>query len=328
MKCNLKTEELQYEKQTDCHNVSLCKAYNKQQISKYKGLEFDLFKKQIEFLKQNFSFINYYELLECFYGGKNLPENAVLLTFDDGYEDHYVNVLPVLMENNIQGIFAMPGKIVAEEKLLDVNKIHFILVNSDIEELIADVFALLNFYRGSEFDYPSNDELYAKLADGNRFDDERIVFIKRLLQNELNEQLRNMITSELFNKYMPIPENAFVKELYLSYEQIKMMKNCGMHFAIHGYDHYWLGKLPYDKMKNDIIKALEVFDGIIDRTDWCICYPYGSYNEDLIAYISQIGCKSRFTTEVKKWYMQSVMEIPRLDTNDFPPKSENYLTIV
>lgn len=293
-----------------------------------KGLDIDLFKKQIGFLKSKYNFISYEKLLDCYNNKLSLPENSILLTFDDGYIDHYTNVFPILIENNIQGVFAIPGKIIAENRLLDVNKIHFILASRNIDELINDVYKRLDYYRGKEFIFPSNDELYSKLAIANRFDNEKVIFVKRLLQNELDERLRNIITSELFESFIPISEKAFAKELYMNLDQVKLMKKSGMHFTIHGYDHYWLEKLPYIEMKKDISKALEVFDGIIDNNNWSICYPYGSYNVELLSYIKNNGCKLGFTTQVKiADYAEDILTLPRLDTNDFPPKSEKYLNI-
>ena len=86
-------------------------------------------------------------------------------------------------------------------------------------------------------------------------------------------------------------------------------------------------KLSYSDMKKDIAMALETFDGIIDKNNWSICYPYGSYSNELLSYISSIGCKIGFTTEVRCLDLSkdNMLTIPRLDTNDFPPKSENYI---
>ena len=68
-----------------------------------------------------------------------LPENALMFTFDDGYIDNYLQALPVLSENNIQGSFFIPGKTFTENILLDVNKVHFILASAPIESLVNEL---------------------------------------------------------------------------------------------------------------------------------------------------------------------------------------------
>lgn len=298
-------------------------------LSRYpeiKGLDLKLFKQQIEFLKSKFEFITIDDLLNNKCSSKTDRE-GVLLTFDDGYIDHYTNVFPILKENNIQGFFSMPGKILKEGKVLDVNKIHFILASASIEKIKEDVFERLNYYRGKEYEIPANEELYKKLALANRFDSKDTIFVKRLLQAELEEELRNKITDELFQKYVTPNEEAFTQELYMSMDQIKFMKQQGMAFGIHGYDHYWMNRLTKEKLTEDVTKAMEVFEEVIEKNHWICCYPYGSYSDNVIEQIKQMGAVAGLSTDVSYYEpdRHDLFKIPRLDTNDFPPKSDGYL---
>ena len=61
------------------------------------GFDYELFKQQISFFKQHMNVVTMEQVLEALEGRKNLPEKAVLLTFDDGYIDNYTFALPVLM---------------------------------------------------------------------------------------------------------------------------------------------------------------------------------------------------------------------------------------
>lgn len=110
----------------------------------------------------------------------------------------------------------------------------------------------MDFYRGQEFDYPSSEELWNKYATIERFDGKDVIFIKRMLQTVLHEKLRNQILSDLFGKYVGISEEQLAYELYMTDEQIRMMKRHGMFIGVHGYDHYWLGNLSLEKMHRDI----------------------------------------------------------------------------
>jgi peptidoglycan/xylan/chitin deacetylase (PgdA/CDA1 family) len=293
-----------------------------------KGLDYKLFKDQIAYFKNNFNVVTMEDVIEA-YENKNqgiLPENALLLTFDDGYIDHYQFAFPVLKENGVQGSFFIPGKTFAENTLLDVNKIHFILASANIDHLLEDVYKLLDYYRGNEFNIPFNEELFSKYAEANRFDSKEVIFVKRILQTVLPERLRNIITSNIFEKYVGLPEEKFSRELYMNREQIKLMKDSGMFIGIHGYDHYWLGNLEKEQIQQDISKALDTMDEFIDRKSWVMNYPYGSWSDDVVDYISKNGCKLGLTTDVRiaDIRMDNPYKIPRLDTNDFPPKSSNY----
>ena len=62
------------------------------------GLELDKFIEQISFLKKYYTIISMDTLLDSINSSNPLPSNSVLLTFDDGYSDHYDYVLPLLIK--------------------------------------------------------------------------------------------------------------------------------------------------------------------------------------------------------------------------------------
>lgn len=297
-----------------------------------KGLDYELFRKQLDFLRKNFNIVTMEEVIEAWNSDNGkLPENAVLLTFDDGYIDNFTMVFPLLKEYRIQGSFFIPGKSFAESKLLDVNKIHFILASADIDYLVQDIYEYLDEYRQNDVAgaIPSNSELFEKYAVAGRYDNKETIFVKRILQTAIPEEIRNIISSKLFEKYVGVPEKVFAKELYMNRDQIRCMKQEGMFIGVHGYDHYWLGNLSPGEMKKDIDKALETMDEFIDRDNWVLNYPYGSYSPDVLSYIENKGCRLGMTIEVKVAdnSVHSRYLLPRLNCNDFPPKSESYLCI-
>lgn len=293
-----------------------------------KGLKTTQFVEQLAFLQnKGFEFVG---LDTVVHEPEKLKEKSCLLTFDDGYLEHYTTVFPLLDKLGIEGFFSMPGKIIRERKVLDVNKIHFILASAEIEEIKAQLFHWMDYYRGGEFDYPPNQELYKEIAIANRFDTEDVVFVKRTLQVELPEVLRNTITDKLFRHFVTDNEGAFVSELYMDMNQVRSMKKHGMTFGFHGYEHYWLNRLDQKELELDIQQGLDVFSGVLDLKDWCCCYPYGSYSDSVIETLRNYGCTSGLSTDVDAYRgeIELLYKIPRLDTNDFPPKSEKFLEFV
>lgn len=291
-----------------------------------KGCDVRFFKNQVGFLKKYYNFVTVEQVLEAYYNNGDLPEKAVLLTFDDAYKDHFEYVFPILEHEHIQGAFYPPVKAVTEHIVLDVNKIHFILASTPEEKfdkLLGEIMLLLDRYR-KDYQLESFDYYFDKLAVANRFDPKEVIFVKRLLQVELKEELRKIITDELFVKIVGIEESAFSRELYMSMDQIKCMVDCGMHIGSHGYDHYWLGSLPKEKQEYEIAKSIE-FIGAVggDPKNWTICYPYGDYNQDTINLLKRHGCKMGLCTKVNIASLgdetqDSIFKLPRLDVNDLP----------
>ena len=291
-----------------------------------KGLDVALFRKQFEFFRDNCNVVSMEQVIDAVKGNSSLPEKAVLLTFDDGYVDNFTFALPLLEEFGFQGSFFIPGKTFTTHQLLDVNKIHYILASADIKKLVVDVKDKMDYYRGQEFDYPSTEELWNQYATDERFDGKDTVFVKRILQTVLPEKLRNQISSDLFEKYVGVTEEQLAYELYMTAEQIRTLKKHGMFIGLHGYDHYWLGNLSPEQMREDISKALEIMDEFIDRKEWIMNYPYGNFNDDVLSFIKDNGACVGLTTEVRPAEIgkDPALLLPRLDCNDFPPKSENY----
>lgn len=296
------------------------------------GLQIELFREQVQFLKKNYNFVTVEQILDAYENNsvRDLPEHPVLLTFDDAYRDHFDFVFPYLEHEHIQGAFYAPVKAVTENTVLDVNKIHFILASTPEEklsQLLGELKYQLDYYR-KDWNLHNYDYYFDKLAVANRFDSKEVIFIKRLLQVELDERLRKIITNDVFQKVVGMDEGMFSRELYMSMDQIKCMVDNGMHFGSHGYDHYWLNSLSKDKQTFEIQKSLEFIKEIGgDTNNWTICYPYGAYDEDTISILKENGCKLGMTTRVGVADLEDkqgdvIFKLPRLDTNDLP-KSAN-----
>jgi peptidoglycan/xylan/chitin deacetylase (PgdA/CDA1 family) len=286
-----------------------------------KGLDILLFKEQIQYLMSHYTVITMETLIEAIECKKKLPEKAALLTFDDAYIDHYLCVFPILNKKKIQGSFFPPVKAITEHIVLDVNKIHFILASTkDKNSILGEIKKLLNNYK-KEYELESYDYYYQKIARASRFDAAEIIFIKRLLQVELPEDLRNIMTDLLFKKFVGINENSFSRELYMNTDQIKCMQQNGMHIGSHGFNHYWLGSLSKEKQLMEVEKSLEFLNEINGNIDnWTMCYPYGNYNEDTLDILQLKNCKLALSTEVKvaDISIHQKYALPRLDTNDLP----------
>ena len=294
-----------------------------------KGLDIEKFKKQIKFFKENYNFVRIEDLIEYYKNPKEkeLPEKAILLTFDDGYKDHYNYVLPVLLENNIQGSFYIPTKCFQDKKVLDVNKIHFILESCIGKEkrILKEIEEYLEKNKDSRISLSYN-EYFKEYAVDSRFDTKEVIFIKRMLQVVLPEDYRKKLVDILFKKYVCtigdkiISERTFWEELYLTPEQIRMMEKLGMHIGFHSHDHVWLNSLSKEEQEFQIKSSINYFKEIGIKTEkMTLSYPYGGYNEESVELIKKYEIPLAFTTKVAIADLNKDKNyaLPRLDTNDF-----------
>ncbi len=287
-----------------------------------KGRLFSDFKKQVDYLREHYSFVTLDDIKAAIYGKEDsLPDNAAILTFDDAYIDHYLNAFPVLFDHKIQGIFFPTAETIVDRRVMSTNKIHFVLATEkNTNRLLEDLNLLIQKY-SDQFKLEGIDHYKKNIDVDSRFDDFNTILFKRLLQRELPEKARDIILDELFKKYVTNDEKAFAHELYLSTDQIKCMKSAGMEFGGHGFTHRWLNSIPRDQQEWEIDKSIAFLNQMgVNTTDWCMAYPYGAYNNETIDILKQKNCTVAFTTDpgMAELSNANAFTLPRFDTNDIP----------
>lgn len=286
-----------------------------------KGLELSRFRSQLSYLVQNYSFVTMNEVIHSIQTGDKLPSRAALLTFDDGYIEHYQLCFPILADAGIEGSFFPPVAPIRDRVLLDVNRVHFILAVKDPETLAAAINRRVE-ESSEEFDLQPVDQYWERWAKPNRFDVAETIYVKRMLQVGLPEALRNRIAKELFNQFVARDEDEFSAELYCSEQHLREMQAGGMYIGSHGCDHVWLNAVDALKQKAEVKGSLDFLRSIGSPVDdyWAIAYPYGGWNESLLAILCEAGCAAGFTTqpEVANLGKDLPLLLPRLDTNDLP----------
>ena len=100
-----------------------------------KGCDVRLFKEQVLYIKKHYKPVTVEQVIDAKENGSQLPDHAILLTFDDAYTDHFAYAFPILEHEHIQGVFFPPVKAVTEHTVLDVNKVHFILASTPTEKM-------------------------------------------------------------------------------------------------------------------------------------------------------------------------------------------------
>lgn len=69
-------------------------------------VEPEVFRTHLEYLRDNgYTTITFYDLDAALTQGAALPEKPVILTFDDGYADHYTQAFPMLQSFGMTGTF-------------------------------------------------------------------------------------------------------------------------------------------------------------------------------------------------------------------------------
>jgi len=287
-----------------------------------KGLEAAAFDTQLDYLEATYDVLTPREAIAALRGDRPLARRSCLLTFDDGYKDHFTHVFPRLEERNLKAIFFPPACAAMDRKLLDVNKIHFILASGaapdQLGRLIDDAVRANGALQDPDF-------YRAEHHRDSGYDTADVIYVKRMLQHALPEDMRSMLTDDLFAETVSRDQKSFADELYCSVEELQQMYEAGHMIGSHGDAHVWLNRKNAEDQRADIFNSLRLFEAIgMPDSSFTFCYPYGGYNEETLRCLEALCCAAAFTTSVASATpgSDSLLEIPRLDTNAFPPRAE------
>ncbi|NCC03119.1 MAG: polysaccharide deacetylase [Proteobacteria bacterium] len=288
-----------------------------------KGLDVQSFRSQLDHIQKNYTVVDYTHLRSFIKEGEPLPRNPCWLTFDDGYLDHFEYVLPELTSRGLRASFFPAAKAVAENVLLDVNQIHFILASTEQHD---DILAHIRFLVDEECrQNPASvpfDSYWNKYAVAGRYDSANVSFIKKVLQVGLVPGLRERVLDKLFEFFVSKDKSAFAERLYMSRDHLTELMRYDMHIGSHGYRHTWLNHMDKEGQADDIDRSLAFLNslGIQTHTDWVMCYPYGGYDMTTLSLLEERNCLIGVTTApgVAEFVSETSLTLSRLDTNDLP----------
>ena len=97
----------------------------------------DNFSKQLDYFEKSGGFVSKEEFFN-YLDEESVDHdlnNKFLLTFDDGFSDHYKIVLPELKKRGLWGLFYIPTDILSRYSLLNVHAVHYLIGTFDIHLL-------------------------------------------------------------------------------------------------------------------------------------------------------------------------------------------------
>ena len=113
----------------------------------HKILDKNQFQEHIRYLKQNFEIIDPAQLEKYFKGDKVLPENALMITFDDGDASLYKNAFPILKSENIPAIIFIITDLIESNKPFWWDEMEYLLGEKEGNDRVWEVKTWPNIKR-------------------------------------------------------------------------------------------------------------------------------------------------------------------------------------
>jgi peptidoglycan/xylan/chitin deacetylase (PgdA/CDA1 family) len=285
------------------------------------ALDLDAFRGQLKYIGKHYSSVSLSDVAAAARGDGELPPRPIALTFDDGYAEHYHDVVPLLHDAAIPGAFFPAASSLLERRVLDVNKIQFVLAASEHPEPLVAVIDEAVERSAGRVDVTSNADYRAAGWKPMRFDEPAASYVKYMLQGVLPDDMRTEILNALFTRFVSADERAFADELYFTGRQAAEMAAAGMTIGCHADRHVTLTSLTRDEQTHEIDGALRVLDAIDrPRSPFVFSYAKGAYNTDSVEILRSRGCTLAVTNRpsIATLAPDTVLTLPRLDANHLP----------
>jgi peptidoglycan/xylan/chitin deacetylase (PgdA/CDA1 family) len=274
-----------------------------------------LFEQQLDWLQREYRLVRLEELDAALNGGA-LPPNAALLTFDDGFIDHYVAALPILQRRGLSGVFFLAHEACGSSpRVLGVHKTHFLLAQLGVAAFSKAVV--------EECELATARGRRSGVFGADRWEHAGERAIKDLLNYELPFEDAERILDALFARHIG-PQDAFARTLYLSDGMIAEMSDAGMVFGYHTRSHRMLSRLDPTEQEMELRDGVRWIRALTGQTQVPFCYPWGglkTYTPETVSLLDRAGYSLAFNTVRRRVEVgrDGRFELPRIDTRDLPP---------
>src|SRR5215510_12254727 len=103
-------------------------------LPRLKGMLTSTFRQQLCALREHYELATLESALAFLQGTYTPARDLCLLTFDDGLKEHYTEVMPLLVEHDIQGVFFLITSCVEEQRVASVHMNHVLMATLDFVE--------------------------------------------------------------------------------------------------------------------------------------------------------------------------------------------------
>ncbi|HAZ13633.1 MAG: hypothetical protein A2X86_13955 [Bdellovibrionales bacterium GWA2_49_15] len=273
-------------------------------ISKKNYLEF------IKLLCKFFKAFSPEDLLQAHKSGKTLPANAIMLTFDDAYEDAYQHGVKFLVERAIPATVFPVTMALREQAIYWWDVVYGILRYTNLE---MPIWSDLKPYLNGEL----------QMRFHNIFiipQQHRTAEILRLIEHikHLNMNLINEITEHLYESY-----NCHLRKIHgpiarsMSLEALRELESKGCTVGSHTVTHNFLDKIPPAAVKAELFESKAQLQEITGKVITAFAYPAGLYNLEVIKQVQECGYVLGFTTkEGTNYGQQNYLELSRINIWD------------
>lgn len=286
----------------------------------YYHLPLESFRRQLDHLEAEYDLVSRERFFEFVREGRKPPEDAAVLTFDDGVTDHHRWVLPELEKRDLWGLFFIPTGPLVDGRPLPVHRIHTLAGAVPGDRLVETLVTLLREDGVLDVDAGESEDMYA-----GRETPEQVRTFKRILNQEVSYEALDGVLDRLEAAFPDADVGVDVEEYYLTDDQVADLNDAGMTVGAHSISHRILPRLSNAQQRAEIADSKDYLESVIDEPVRTFAYPYGTegtFSNETVRIVDQEGFDVAFTTMPRAATPEELsdrpLRLPRFDCTDFP----------
>jgi peptidoglycan/xylan/chitin deacetylase (PgdA/CDA1 family) len=185
-----------------------------------------------------------------------LPERAIVVTFDDGYRDNYCNAFPILQRCAIPATIFLATGAIGTGGVIWHDRVFRAFRSTKV--------AALDFVRGIEMIYPLTNINEKRTAQAR---------ILQLLWNLAEEDRLDRI--EQLEKRLEVDGAETSASTMLSWDEVALMLRGGVAFGSHTISHPILSKLTDRRLREEIEDSKKIIESKTQKPVKAFAYPVG-----------------------------------------------------
>ena len=238
----------------------------------------DLFGKQMDYLASHFNILSLRDAVERI-RDKDVPDSALVITFDDGYRDNYVNAFPILKRLSI------PATIFLTTDGIDSRRVLW-------HQRVFSAFRETKLISLRDFGHDSKDYPLRTLEEKLFAQQEILKFLRSADDGE-----RSLWVDRLIN-LLEVEDRREVPDLMLRWDEVRDMHQSGISFGSHSVTHAILSRLSIDKVRAEIYESKRIIEKRLETPVTTFAYPSGrkiDFNEMTKGIVKEAGYASAVT---------------------------------
>jgi len=234
----------------------------------------ECFDEQMRFIARSYHPVSARQVLDYYTRGTCLPRRAVLVTFDDAYEDFAEHAWPVLQKYQVPAVLFVPtGYPDHPERCLWWDQLYAAIGQTQRDMMVIPEGSLA-------LKTPADRQwAYRRVRE----------YVKRLP----HRSVKAWVDGVCQQLEVEPPANNFI----MHWDDLRRLAAEGLTLAPHTRSHPMMNRVSLDEAREEALQSREDLEREIGSVLPLFAYPSGGFTNEVSRMLEQVGFQAAFTTE-------------------------------